>query len=96
MTATTLPRRPFSSLREFSSSVLTIMSKELRSRFRGRRAFLVLTIYIGVLALIAYGAYMSSLAQARVQCFAMRTAYGRGWVWESPNRPGSANYPLTV
>jgi ABC-2 type transport system permease protein len=66
MTATTLPRRSFSSLREFGSSVLTIMSKELRSRFRGRRAFLVLTIYIGVLALIAYGAYINSIAQARV------------------------------
>jgi len=66
MTATTLPRRSFSSLREFGSSVLTIMSKELRSRFRGRRAFLVLTIYVGVLALIAYGAYVSSIAQARV------------------------------
>src|SRR4029078_4242595 len=66
MTATTLPRRSFSSFREFGSSGLTIMSKELRSRFRGRRAFLVLTIYIGVLALIAYGAYVSSIAQARV------------------------------
>jgi ABC-type transport system involved in multi-copper enzyme maturation permease subunit len=66
MTATTLPRRSFSSLREFGSSVMTIMSKELRSRFRGRRAFLVLTIYIGVLALIAYGAYLNSVAQARV------------------------------
>jgi ABC-2 type transport system permease protein len=65
MTATTLPRRSLSSFREFRSSVLTIMSKELRSRFRGRRAFVVLTIYIGVLALIAYGAYLSSVAQAR-------------------------------
>lgn len=66
MTATTLPRRPLSGLREFGSSVVTIMSKELRSRFRGRRAFIVLTIYLAVLALIAYGAYISSVADARV------------------------------
>jgi ABC-2 type transport system permease protein len=66
MTATTRSRRPLISLREFASSVLTIMSKELRSRFRGRRAFIVLTIYLAVLALIAYGAYISSLAVARV------------------------------
>ena len=66
MTATTLPRRRLSGLREFGSSVSTIMSKELRSRFRGRRAFVVLTIYLAVLALIAYGAYVSSLAGAKV------------------------------
>ncbi len=67
MTATTLPRRrPLSGLREFGSSVSTIMSKELRSRFRGRRAFIVLTIYLAALALIAYGAYIDSVANARV------------------------------
>ena len=66
MTATTLPRRRLSGLREFGSSVSTIMSKELRSRFRGRRAFVVLTIYLAVLALIAYGAYISSVADAKV------------------------------
>jgi len=43
--------------REFGGSVVTIMVKELRSRFRGRRAFVVLTIYLGILALIAYGGY---------------------------------------
>ncbi|MBA3689033.1 MAG: ABC transporter permease subunit [Chloroflexi bacterium] len=64
MTATILARRPLTGLREFGSSVLTIMSKELRSRFRGRRAFIVLTIYLAVLALIAYGAYINSVAHA--------------------------------
>ena len=59
MTATAVPRRRLSTLREFGSSVSTIMSKELRSRFRGRRAFVVLTLYLAVLALIAYGAYLS-------------------------------------
>ena len=65
MTASTLPRRRLSGLREFGSSVSTIMSKELRSRFRGRRAFVVLTLYLGILALIAYGAYISAVPAAR-------------------------------
>jgi ABC-2 type transport system permease protein len=43
--------------REFFSAVSTIMVKELRSRMRGRRAFIVLTVYLGLLALIAYGVY---------------------------------------
>ncbi len=51
-----LPRR--SALREFGSSVNTIMVKELRSRMRGRRAFVVLTVYLGILALITYGVYV--------------------------------------
>ena len=46
------------SLREFASGVLTIMVKELRSRMRGRRAFVVLTVYLGLLALITYGVYL--------------------------------------
>lgn len=51
--------------REFGGAVLTIMVKELRSRFRGRRAFVVLTIYLGVLALIAYGGYAVIAPSAR-------------------------------
>jgi ABC-2 type transport system permease protein len=47
-----------SALREFGSSVVTIMVKELRSRMRGRRAFIVLTVYLGILALITYGVYV--------------------------------------
>jgi ABC-2 type transport system permease protein len=42
----------------FFADVGTIMVKELRSRMRGRRAFVVLTVYLGVLALIAYGTYV--------------------------------------
>src|SRR5687768_7856357 len=41
-----------------SSDLVTIMVKELRSRMRGRRAFVVLTIYLALLALITYGAYL--------------------------------------
>ncbi len=67
MTATAIPRRvdPVRSLREFGSSVATILTKELRSRFRGRRAFLVLTLYLAVLAMIAYGAYSVVGPEAR-------------------------------
>ena len=43
--------------REFGSAVVTIMVKELRSRMRGRRAFIVLTVYLAILALITYGVY---------------------------------------
>ncbi len=53
--------------REFLASVSTIMVKELRSRMRGRRAFVVLTVYLGLLALIAYGAYAVAATTARNQ-----------------------------
>ena len=57
VTATTItappPRR--GAIREFGGAVTTIMTKELRSRMRGRRAFVVLTLYLGLLAFIAYG-----------------------------------------
>lgn len=63
MTAT---ERPFRTpLREFTASVATIMAKEIRSRFRGRRAFVVLTLYLAVLALIAYWAYSVEAPNAR-------------------------------
>ncbi|HVM25021.1 MAG TPA: ABC transporter permease subunit [Candidatus Limnocylindrales bacterium] len=64
-TATNLgaPRR--AALREFLSAVQTIMVKELRSRMRGRRAFIVLTVYLGILALITYGVYVVVAPNAR-------------------------------
>jgi ABC-type transport system involved in multi-copper enzyme maturation permease subunit len=52
-----LPARP-SPAREFLAAVATIMVKELRSRMRGRRAFVVLTVYLGLLAFIAYAVYI--------------------------------------
>jgi len=54
-----------SPLREFGSSVATIMVKELRSRMRGRRAFIVLTVYLAILALITYGVYAIVAPAAR-------------------------------
>jgi ABC-2 type transport system permease protein len=47
-----------SAAREFVAAVWTMMVKELRSRMRGRRAFIVLTVYLGILALITYGVYV--------------------------------------
>jgi ABC-type transport system involved in multi-copper enzyme maturation permease subunit len=58
------PSRP-SAVREFGASVVTIMVKELRSRMRGRRAFIVLTVYLGILALITYGVYVVVAPNAR-------------------------------
>jgi ABC-type transport system involved in multi-copper enzyme maturation permease subunit len=63
--ASIAPRR--AALREFGSAVVTIMVKELRSRMRGRRAFVVLTVYLAVLALIAYGVYTVSAPNAQNQ-----------------------------
>jgi ABC-2 type transport system permease protein len=67
MTATAAAMGPArrSALREFVAGVTTIMVKELRSRMRGRRAFIVLTIYLGLLALITYGAYLIVAPSAR-------------------------------
>ena len=65
MTAAAAPVPGPSVAREFGSSVVTILSRELRGRFRGRRAFVVLTLYLAVLALIAYGAYTVQAPNAR-------------------------------
>ncbi len=54
------------SLRELSSAVATITVKELRSRMRGRRAFVILTLYLSVLAAIAYGVYLVRAPGARL------------------------------
>jgi len=56
---------PRSAAREFGWAVSTIMVKELRSRMRGRRAFVVLTIYLAILALITYGVYVVVSPDAR-------------------------------
>jgi ABC-type transport system involved in multi-copper enzyme maturation permease subunit len=67
MTATADAMRPprQSAFREFLAGVGTIMVKELRSRMRGRRAFVVMTLYLGLLALITYGAYLIVAPTAR-------------------------------
>ena len=66
MTATA-NRAHASAPREWLAAVGTIMVKELRSRMRGRRAFIVLTVYLAILALIAYGVYVVIVPSARAQ-----------------------------
>lgn len=63
--ATAPPPRRMALAGEFAASVRTILSRELRGRFRGRRAFVVLTLYLAALAVIAYGAYTVQAPQAR-------------------------------
>ena len=75
MTAASISPRRASRLRLFGSSVATIMVKELRSRFRGRRAFVIITAYLAVLALIAYGAYVGVAPRAQLQ-FPIRDEFG--------------------
>lgn len=58
------PRR--SAPREFLGGIGTIMTKELRSRMRGRRAFVLLTIYLGLLALITYAVYLIAAPNAGI------------------------------
>ena len=64
--------------REFGAAVLTIMVKELRSRMRGRRAFIVLTAYLAILALITYGVYAIVAPAARGGGFGVGVAVGGG------------------
>jgi ABC-2 type transport system permease protein len=77
MTAVALgePRR--SVVREFMAAVGTIMVKELRSRMRGRRAFIVLTVYLAILALITYGTYVIVAPTVRDQAI-FGGAFGMG------------------
>ena len=60
-TAVSRPRaEPFARVTEFGSAVATIMVKELRSRMRGRRAFVVLSVYLALLAAITYAMYQAT------------------------------------
>jgi ABC-type transport system involved in multi-copper enzyme maturation permease subunit len=85
MTATTIPAAPEhrGPIREFGSAVATIMTKELRSRMRGRRAFVILTLYLGLLALIAYGVQVVATPEAQA-------AAGRGGAEAVPGANASA------
>jgi ABC-type transport system involved in multi-copper enzyme maturation permease subunit len=69
MTATTLPRRNLLlrfgvGLERFRSGVMAVGTKELRGRMRGRRAFVVLTLYLILLGLFAWGVYQFQLNAA--------------------------------
>src|SRR5690606_35973882 len=53
----TRPSRPVRAIRAFTTGVGAVGSKELRGRMRGRRAFVVLTVYLLLLSGIAFGIY---------------------------------------
>jgi ABC-type transport system involved in multi-copper enzyme maturation permease subunit len=44
-------------LRSFASGVSAVSTKELRGRMRGRRAFVVVTVYLLLLSIFAFGIY---------------------------------------
>jgi ABC-2 type transport system permease protein len=54
VTAAVAPRRRFSALRDIGTGIVAVGTKELRGRMRGRRAFLLLTFYLVVLAVFAW------------------------------------------
>ncbi|HEX2766728.1 MAG TPA: ABC transporter permease subunit [Candidatus Limnocylindria bacterium] len=76
-----LPRR--AAMRDLLSGVGTIMSKELRSRMRGRRAFVVLTVYLGILALLTYGVYIIVAPNARASGMGLAAANASALVGQS-------------
>jgi ABC-type transport system involved in multi-copper enzyme maturation permease subunit len=58
-----------SSLRSFWASIAAVFAKESRWRMRGRRAFVVVTIYVALVSLLVFGVYQfmydRALEQAR-------------------------------
>ncbi|HUG48107.1 MAG TPA: ABC transporter permease [Candidatus Limnocylindria bacterium] len=54
-------------LRSFTASAAAVLNKETRWRMRGRRAFVVVTFYIAVLALIVFAAYQLLYDRAHME-----------------------------
>lgn len=63
---------------EFAHGVTAVTARELRGRMRGRRAFVVLTIYLLLLAAIAFGIYAYLQRQADLDA-ALRARDGGDW-----------------
>lgn len=63
---------------DFAHGVTAVTSRELRGRMRGRRAFVVLTIYLLLLAAIAFGIYAYLQRQADLDA-ALRLTNGEDW-----------------
>ncbi|HEY7464695.1 MAG TPA: ABC transporter permease subunit [Candidatus Limnocylindria bacterium] len=91
--ATVRPARR-SAAQELLASVTTVLAKDVRSRFRGRRAYIVLTIYLGVLALIAYGAYAVQAPVAREQAQFGGGEFGMVGVPNASARVGQAIFTV--
>lgn len=63
------------SMRSFWAGITAVGAKELRGRMRGRRAFVVVTIYLLLLSLFAFGVYQLLHENAVMQS---RFAFGGG------------------
>lgn len=60
-------RGPGRAIRAFLAGIGAVSAKELRGRMRGRRAFAVLTVYLLLLSLFAYGVYAYLRQQSTIQ-----------------------------
>ncbi len=68
-----------SPLTDFAQGVTAVTSRELRGRMRGRRAFVVVTIYLLLLAAIAFGIHAYLQRQADLDA-ALRIQDGEEWM----------------
>ncbi|CAN5642495.1 hypothetical protein BH23CHL6_BH23CHL6_11710 [soil metagenome] len=77
------PRRGWPWLGRFWAGITAIGTKELRGRMRGRRAFVVLTIYLLLLSVFAFAIYLYLKQQA---------ALGGTGFGSMPGRPGAVDW----
>jgi ABC-type transport system involved in multi-copper enzyme maturation permease subunit len=88
MSATAVPARPnpvaraagglIGRIRRFGTGITAVSARELRGRMRGRRAFVVVTIYLLLLSAFAFGIYAYLRQQADLQSTLVRTDMGFG------------------
>lgn len=72
------PSRVPGGVRSFWAGISAVSTKELRGRMRGRRAFAVVTIYLLLLSLFAFGVYQLLQENAAMQSrFAFDDGFGR-------------------
>ncbi|MBA3852541.1 MAG: hypothetical protein H0X59_09290, partial [Chloroflexi bacterium] len=75
------PSRVPSGVRSFWAGISAVSTKELRGRMRGRRAFVVVTIYLLLLSLFAFGVYQLLQENAAMQS---RFAFDGGFEGDFP------------
>jgi ABC-2 type transport system permease protein len=69
-----------SSLRSFWASIAAVFARESRWRMRGRRAFVVVTIYVALVSLLVFGVYRVMYDQALFQAQFMSDGVSGGFV----------------
>ena len=74
-------------LSNFWAGISAVGIKELRGRMRGRRAFVVVTIYLALLSLLAFAVYIY-LKQTAVDNSGLTDRRSRNW-------PGGCHFRLT-